>query len=94
MDGELVMAKKKQYTVIVRDQDGNEIVTGKIDHKDFHMELNNDLAPALNLLGNLVPASLYSKGTYINITGYIKNKNMKKEMKEAMRDNAKNARRR
>ena len=84
------MAKIQKYTIIVKDSDGNKLVTGEIDQEDFDMELTHDLDGAPNFLGNFLPAELYSKGTFISLTGYIKNKYAGRDMKKAMAKNAKN----
>ncbi len=81
--------KKKQYTVHVTDSDGNTLMIEKIDERDFHLEMNNDLLDSPNFIGNFLPARLVSRGWSFNITGYVRNKDYSKDMEQAVDDNYK-----
>lgn len=78
-----------KYTVVVKDSQGNELVMGEIDYADFNMELTSDLVDSIDFIGRAAPARLVSKGTYINISGYIKNPNFAQDYAEATEQNAK-----
>lgn len=81
--------KKKYYTVQVTDSDGNTLITEKVEDRDFHMQMNNDLQDSPNFIGNFLPARLVSRGMSFNITGYVHNKNYAKDMEQAVKDNYK-----
>jgi len=70
--------------VIITDKLTGEKIVYNLN--DFNSNLSNDLISVPTYSGDFLPAPMYSRGFHVNINGYMKNPNIKKDYKDAQNE--------
>lgn len=76
--------------IVIYDDNGDEFLNVDFDQKDFHFNATNDLVDAPYSIGKILAPNKYSLGTSFNLSFYVNNKNVKKDMEKAIKENEKN----
>ena len=80
------MSEIKIRVILINEENGEEIFNEIPE--DINYRMDADLANAPYAVSHsLGPLAKYSKGTYITITGYIKNEKINEELEWAMKQN-------
>lgn len=67
--------------IVVTDKETGEKILYKLD--EFYVKLENDLQEVSKFAGDFLAPPVYSRGSHLTLTGYMKNPNMNNERKDA-----------
>lgn len=77
------------YTIIVKDDEGKELLNFKCNKDDLSYELKNDLEKSTGSIYSILPSRMVVRGTSLKISAYSENEKYHEEMDRAMDDNFK-----